>query len=57
MNKVALITGGSRGLGRSAALKLAERNVDIVLMYHSNNQTAPEVVEQIKQKGQKVAAI
>ncbi len=57
MNKVALITGGSRGLGRSAALKLAERNVDIILTYHSNEQAAQQVVDQIKQKGQKAAAI
>ncbi|CAE6944847.1 SDR family NAD(P)-dependent oxidoreductase [Vibrio sp. B1FLJ16] len=57
MNKVALITGGSRGLGRSAALKLANRNVDIILTYHNNEQAALEVVEKIKQTGQKVAAI
>jgi len=57
MKKVALITGGSRGIGRCAALKLAERNVDIILTYHSNETSALEVVEKIKQKGQKAMAL
>ena len=38
--KIALITGGSRGLGRNAALKLAERGVDIILTYRSQESEA-----------------
>ncbi len=57
MNKIALITGGSRGLGRSAAIKLAEKNIDIIFTYHSNQQAAMEVVEEIQSKGQKVVAL
>jgi len=57
MNKIALITGGSRGLGRNAALKLADQNIDIILTYHSNEKAALDVVEQIKEKGQKAFAI
>ena len=57
MNKIALITGGSRGLGRNAALKLADQNIDIILTYQSNEKAALDVVEQIKEKGQKAFAI
>ena len=35
---VALITGGSRGLGRSAALELAKQKTNIIITYHSNKQ-------------------
>lgn len=57
MNKIALITGGSRGIGRNAALKLAEQNIDIILTYHSNEKAALDVVKLIQEKGQKAFAI
>lgn len=57
MRKIALITGGSRGLGRSVALKLAQNNIDIILTYHRNEQSALDVVEQIKQTGKKAIAL
>ncbi|MFW2083909.1 SDR family NAD(P)-dependent oxidoreductase, partial [Acinetobacter guillouiae] len=57
MNKIAFITGGSRGLGRDAALKLAEQNIDIILTYHRNEKAALDVVEKIKEKGQNAFAI
>ena len=41
---IALVTGGSRGLGRSAVLKLAESGTDIVLTYKSNEAQAHAVV-------------
>ena len=53
MNKLAIITGGSRGLGRSSALALADKGVDVLFTYHSNSGAAQEVVEAIRQKGQK----
>jgi len=43
---VALVTGGSRGLGRSMALHLAQRGVDVILTYQSRADDAEKVVEQ-----------
>ena len=56
-NKVALITGGSRGLGRSAALALAASGSDVVLTYRNEKEKAVVVVEEIKSLGRKAAAI
>ncbi|VTN12450.1 3-oxoacyl-[acyl-carrier-protein] reductase FabG [Raoultella terrigena] len=55
--RIALVTGGSRGLGKNAALKLAAKGTDIILTYHSNRQAALEVVAEIEQKGVKAAAL
>lgn len=57
MNKLALITGGSRGLGRNAAIKLAEKNVNIIFTYHSNEGAAQEVIKEITALGRKAIAI
>ena len=54
---IALITGGSRGLGRSTALKLAEQGVGVVLTYRSNASEAAKVVAQIEQMGRRAAAL
>nr|WKN35244.1 SDR family oxidoreductase [Tunicatimonas sp. TK19036] len=54
--KIALVTGGSRGLGKNMALKIAEKGLDVVLTYHSKQEEASEVVEQIKAKGVNAAA-
>ncbi|MFO4446605.1 SDR family oxidoreductase [Klebsiella quasipneumoniae subsp. quasipneumoniae] len=55
--RIALVTGGSRGLGKNAALKLAAKGTDILLTYYSNRQAALEVVAEIEQKGVKAAAL
>lgn len=55
-NKIALVTGGSRGLGRDMALALAEDGKDVIITYHSNQQQAEAVVELIQQKGVGAAA-
>ncbi|HBY9715553.1 TPA: SDR family oxidoreductase [Klebsiella aerogenes] len=55
--RIALVTGGSRGLGKNAALKLAAKGTDIILTYHSNQQAAREVVREIEQTGAKAAAL
>ncbi|HOI52672.1 MAG TPA: SDR family NAD(P)-dependent oxidoreductase, partial [Azonexus sp.] len=45
--KIALITGGSRGLGRNAAVKLAARGVDVVLTYRQRADEATDAVAAI----------
>ncbi|HCD1253610.1 TPA: SDR family oxidoreductase [Citrobacter amalonaticus] len=55
--RIALVTGGSRGLGKNAALKLADKGTDILFTYHSQHQAALDVVAEIEQKGRKAAAI
>lgn len=55
--RIALVTGGSRGLGKNAALKLADRGTDIIFTYNSQLQAALDVVAEIEQKGRKAAAI
>jgi NAD(P)-dependent dehydrogenase (short-subunit alcohol dehydrogenase family) len=55
--KIALVTGGSRGLGKDMALRLAERGIDVILTYNSQVRDAEGVVAQIRQGGQKAAAL
>ena len=56
-NKIALVTGGSRGLGRNMALRLAEKGNDVILTYHSNQNEALQAVKEIESAGQKAAAL
>ena len=39
-SKVAIITGGSRGLGRNTAVNLAQRGVDVILTYRANQRVS-----------------
>lgn len=57
MNKIALVTGGSRGLGKDMALSLAKKNIDVILTYHTNQADAEEVVKTIEANGQKAVAL
>jgi NAD(P)-dependent dehydrogenase (short-subunit alcohol dehydrogenase family) len=57
MTKIALLTGGSRGLGRDMALALAKKKIDVILTYHSNKDQAEEVVKEVEVIGQKAAAL
>ncbi|RZK99373.1 MAG: SDR family oxidoreductase [Rubrivivax sp.] len=54
---IALITGGSRGLGRNAAVKLAEQGSDVILTYRSNATEAQAVVQQIEALGRRAVAL
>lgn len=56
-NKIALVTGGSRGLGRNMALALAKKGLDVVLTYNTNKEAADEVVSQIESAGRKAIAL
>jgi len=55
--KIALVTGGSRGLGKNMALRLAEKGNDVIITYHSKKEEANAVVAEIESKGQKAAAL
>lgn len=52
-NKVAIITGASRGIGKAIALAMANAGAKVVVNYASNDVAAGEVVEQIRATGQK----
>lgn len=56
-NKIALVTGGSRGLGRDMAINLAKKGLDVVITYHTNKEAANEVISQIESNGQKAIAL
>jgi NAD(P)-dependent dehydrogenase (short-subunit alcohol dehydrogenase family) len=56
-NKIALVTGGSRGLGKDMAMSLAKKGLDVVLTYNSKKEEAEAVVKEIEKIGQKAAAI
>ena len=54
---IALITGGSRGLGRNAALALAAQGTDVILTYRSKRDEAEAVVAEIRALGRRAAAL
>lgn len=56
-SKIALITGGSRGLGKEMALRIAEKGLDVVLTYNSKQDEAQAVVQEIEALGQKAVAL
>lgn len=56
-SKIALVTGGSRGLGKEMALRIAEKGLDVILTYHSKQEEAQAVVQQIEGMGKKAAAL
>ncbi len=55
-NKVALVTGGSRGIGRAIAVEFAARGAAVVVNYNKSPEAAEEVVAQIQSAGGKAAA-
>ena len=57
MNKIALITGASRGLGKNTALALAREGVDVIITYHSKKADAEQVVAEVEAFGVKAAAL
>lgn len=57
VNKIALVTGGSRGLGKDMALQLAKKGFDVIITYQTKIDSAQEVVNQIKSNGNKAFAI
>lgn len=57
MNKIALVTGGSRGLGRNMSVALAKKGLDVVLTYNTNKEAADEVVAEVQSLGQKAHSL
>lgn len=55
--KIALVTGGSRGLGRSTVLSLAKRGVRSIFTYHSNRAQAEHVVAAVAAEGGRAVAL
>lgn len=55
--KIAIVTGGSRGLGRNTVLSLAAHGVDVVFTYRSNEAEATQVVKRVEQAGRKAIAL
>lgn len=55
--RIAIITGASRGLGRSAALQCAQRGMGVIITYNSHPQGAQAVVEDIARAGGKATAL
>lgn len=53
-NKVALVTGGSRGIGKSIVLALADAGATVVFTYKSSADASARIVEDLRAKGQKV---
>ncbi len=56
-NKIALITGGSRGLGRNTALKLARDGADVILTYRERKDEGQAVLAEIEKLGRKAALL
>ncbi|UAY50970.1 SDR family oxidoreductase [Ferruginibacter albus] len=54
--KTALITGGSRGLGKNMAIAIAKKGINVVITYNSNKEAADAVVAEIISLGQKAVA-
>jgi NAD(P)-dependent dehydrogenase (short-subunit alcohol dehydrogenase family) len=56
-NKVALVTGGSRSVGRDIALRLAERGADVIITYRTRGDAAEEVVGELQKLDRRAHAI
>ncbi len=54
--KIALVTGGSRGLGKNMAIGLAKKGIDVVITYHTNTTEAANTVKEIESLGQTAVA-
>ncbi|MEL6401979.1 MAG: SDR family oxidoreductase [Cyanobacteria bacterium J06626_4] len=57
IQRIALVTGSSRGLGKNTALTLAQKGVDVIVTYHSSQAEANKVVSEIQSMGRKAVAL
>jgi 3-oxoacyl-[acyl-carrier protein] reductase len=56
-DKVAVVTGSSRGIGAATAIKLAEEGADVVINYNSDEESAKETADKIRELGRKALVI
>lgn len=56
-NKIVLVTGGSRGLGKNAAIHLAKKGLNVIITYQSKKEDADKTVEELKEIGVNAAAL
>jgi NAD(P)-dependent dehydrogenase (short-subunit alcohol dehydrogenase family) len=56
-NKIALVTGGNRGLGKDMVINLAKKGLDVIFTYNTNKQEAEAVVQTIQNTGQKAFSL
>lgn len=56
-NKIALVTGANRGLGKNMALQLAQSGIDVIVVYRNNSEEAEATVDEIKNLGRKAIAM
>lgn len=56
-NKIALITGGSRGIGRSTAIALSKKGIDVIITYKKEKASAELVVQEIEKLGRKAVSM
>jgi NAD(P)-dependent dehydrogenase (short-subunit alcohol dehydrogenase family) len=54
--KIALVTGGSRGLGKDMSIHIAKKGIDVILTYRERAQAAQETVKAVEDTGRKAAA-
>jgi NAD(P)-dependent dehydrogenase (short-subunit alcohol dehydrogenase family) len=55
-DKIAIITGGSRGLGRNTAVHLAQRGVDVIFTFRTNENEAESLIREVEAMGRKAAS-
>ncbi len=55
--RIVLVTGGNRGLGKNAVLKLAERGIDSLFTFRSRDEEARAVVQEVERRGAKAVAL
>lgn len=56
-NQSAIVTGGSRGIGRAIVLRLAAEGADVLFTYNSNDEAAQAVVKEVESLGKKAIAV
>jgi NAD(P)-dependent dehydrogenase (short-subunit alcohol dehydrogenase family) len=55
-DKIAIVTGGSRGLGRNTAVHLAQRGVDVIFTFRTNEKEAESLIREVEAMGRKAAS-
>jgi len=56
-NKIALVTGGSRGLGKNMVMAIAHKGLDVIFTYNSKKEEADAVVKDVEALGRKAATL